>query len=238
MSPRLSFASASTDSPASVEYLRGTVRAPGSVTDQVLYASKVRDPLSLVLSFLSLCWHLKMAIQQLESRYYTTKSGKSLHYQEAGSSLGPLTLCLHGLGGSTETFVPLVPLLPENRRIVLLDFLGFGKTPFNDSTGKVSVASHVADVSELITSLHGAPDAASARDTIIIGHSLGVIVALHWAAEHPESTGGLALLGVGRAAGHIPAVRQRMCDLAATVRSKGITYAADVAMGSNFGEET
>ncbi|CAA9966368.1 MhpC hydrolase or acyltransferase [Pyrenophora teres f. maculata] len=72
----------------------------------------------------------------------------------------------------------------------------------------------------------------------MIGHSLGAIVALHYAAAHPERLGGLALLGPGRAAGHIPAVRQRMLDLAMAVRETGIDIAAKIAVNSNFYEDT
>lgn len=179
-----------------------------------------------------------MAKQTPESKYHTTRTGTTLHYLQTGTSLGPLLLCLHGLGGSSETFIPLLPHFPTNRNIVLLDFQGFGKTSLNQSAGPVSVAKHAADVEELIAALQGAQDARLLRETVIIGHSLGTMVALQYAAQRSDAIGGLVLLGVARSAGNIPTARQRMYDLATAVRSKGITFAADLATKSNFYQDT
>jgi 3-oxoadipate enol-lactonase len=179
-----------------------------------------------------------MTTRTLQSSVHTTSSGTKLHYLQAGSASAPLLLCLHGLGGSTESFTPLLPHLPSSYNIVLLDFPGFGKSPFVPKSTAVTVASHVTNLGEFIAAVQGLASPSQGRDIIIIGHSLGAIVALHYAAEHPETIGGLALLGPGRAAGHIPAARQRMCDLAEKVRTKGIEFAADVATKSNFYEDT
>jgi 3-oxoadipate enol-lactonase len=91
---------------------------------------------------------------------------------------------------------------------------------------------------DLIVALQGAPGATPSQDTIIIGHSLGAIVALQYAAKSPNVIGGLVLLGVGRAAGHIPAARQRMLNLASAVRIEGISYGADAAARSNFYDDS
>jgi 3-oxoadipate enol-lactonase len=179
-----------------------------------------------------------MATDAPVSAYYTTTSGTQLHYLQTGSSSGPLLLCLHGLGGSSGTFTPLLPYLPPTHNIVLVDFPGFGKAPPPQAPKIVSVAGHVADVGELIATLRGTSTASHAENVVIIGHSLGAIVALQYAAQSPVSIGGLVLLGAGRAAGHIPAVRQRMRDLAAAVRVKGIAFAADIAAKSNFYDDT
>jgi 3-oxoadipate enol-lactonase len=179
-----------------------------------------------------------MTTQTLKSSFHTTSGGTKLHYLQAGCAYGSLLLCLHGLGGSAETFTPLLPYLPTSYNIVLLDFPGFGKSPFIPKSTTVTVASHVTDLGELIAALQGLESPSQSRDIIIIGHSLGAIVALHYTAGHPETVGGLALLGSGRAAGHIQAVRQRMCDLAESVRTSGLKSAADVATRSNFYEDT
>lgn len=174
----------------------------------------------------------------LTSSYYTAPSGSKLHFLHGGSATDPLLVCLHGLGGSTETFLSLVPFLPRAHRIILLDFPGFGKSPLANPTKPLSVDSHVADLDHLITSLQTISGSPQSAQIIFIGHSLGAIVALHYAAHHPKSVRGLALLGTGRAAGHIPAARQRMCDLATAVRDNGISVAADIAIKSNFYEDT
>ncbi|KAJ9157565.1 Alpha beta hydrolase fold protein [Pleurostoma richardsiae] len=176
------------------------------------------------------------------SSYFTTPSGTKIHFLQSGNPSGQLLICLHGLGGSTETFTPLLPLLPQSFNVVRVDFPGFGKTPLPAPPARVSVEGHVADLHHLITSLQAAalpaaPAAAAAGPVVLVGHSLGAIVALQYAARSPEGVAGLLLLGAGRAAGHIPAARQRMLDLAAGVREKGIRFAADTSAKSNFYED-
>ncbi|KAM0322270.1 hypothetical protein ACHAQA_009559 [Verticillium albo-atrum] len=167
--------------------------------------------------------------------FFTTPSGTKTHFLRSGTPSGALLICLHGLGGSTETFTPLLPSLPPSHDIVLVDFQGFGRTPLTDPSTPLSVASHVADLHHLVTSLQAAKT--TTAPITFIGHSLGGIVALHYAAAYPDGVGRLVLIGPGRSVGHIPVVRQRMLDLAAGVREKGIAFAADTAAVSNFYED-
>ncbi|CAI6340531.1 unnamed protein product [Periconia digitata] len=178
-----------------------------------------------------------MTGQALDSNYHSTATGTKLHYLQTGNATGQLILCLHGLGGSSDTFLPLLPHLPAKDNIVLVDFQGFGKTPLTKSPNIVTVANHVADVGDLITALQRNSTSKN-KSIFIIGHSLGAIVALQYAALHPEVINGLTLLGAGRSAARIPAARERMLDLAASVRSKGIAFAAELATKSNFYEST
>ena len=175
-----------------------------------------------------------MIARTLTSSYFKTSSGTNTHYLQGGDPSGPLLVCLHGLGGSTETFSPLVPFLPQAYNIVLVDFPGFGKTPLAGFAKPISIERLVVDLGDLITSFQAGSNSSASSKVVLVGHSLGAIVALHYAAKHPHSVGGLMLLGPGRAAGHIPVVRQRMLDLAAAVRKEGIMYAADIAAKSNF----
>jgi len=179
-----------------------------------------------------------MIARNLTSSYLTTASGTKTHYLQGGNPSGPLLICLHGLGGSTETFLPLVPSLLQTHNVVLVDFPGFGRTPLTESAKPISIEGHVADLGDLVTSLQGTSSNPASSGVVIIGHSLGAIVALHFAARYPQIVRGLTLIGPGRAAGHIPTVRQRMLDLAAAVRKEGINYAAAAAAKSNFYEDT
>ncbi|KAH9903628.1 alpha beta hydrolase fold family [Xylariomycetidae sp. FL2044] len=171
----------------------------------------------------------------MKSDYITITGGTTLHYRESGSKSGPLLICLHGLGGSTETFTSLVPRIPQSFRIVLLDFPGFGKSA--PPTEHPTVSRYASDLQEFVTALQGeaaAGDNGVTQKIIIIGHSLGTVIALHYAARHPATVAGIALLGAARSASHIPFVRQRMHDMAANTRQNGIEWAADLASKSNF----
>jgi 3-oxoadipate enol-lactonase len=172
------------------------------------------------------------------SHFHLTTAGTKLHYLQFGSTEGPLLLCLHGLGGSRDTFLPLLPVLPKSYKIILVDFQGFGKSPLIKSPNTISVARHVADMGDLIAAVQRPSRLSQPRGIIVIGHSLGAIIALQYAAQHPNNVNGLVLIGSGRSAAHIPAVRRRMLDLAASVRTQGIAFAADLAATSNFYEDT
>lgn len=170
---------------------------------------------------------------------YTTKNGTETHYEVSGSTIGRLIVLLHGLGGSSRTFAPLLPHLPyQTHRILAVDFEGFGATPLSNLSAPLSIARYVADLDDLIAHIQGSraceDQEVKPSPIIIIGHSLGSIVALHYTTKHPSDIGGLVLLGVGRSVSHIAAVKERMLALAATVREQGIDAAADIAASSNF----
>ena len=57
---------------------------------------------------------------------YFTYQGKELFYQEAGQ--GEPCLFLHGNTASSRMFTFLLPLYTQHFRVILLDFLGNGKS--------------------------------------------------------------------------------------------------------------
>ncbi|CAK7240535.1 MAG: hypothetical protein STHCBS139747_001977 [Sporothrix thermara] len=179
------------------------------------------------------------------SSFIETPLGNKIHYLTAGNPSGQLVVCLHGLGGSTDTFKTFVPLLDASAFCaVSVDFPGFGKSPAasGPNARRVSIADHVANLHHLITSLQAAAAADSAAATkplLLVGHSMGAVVALQYAAAHPGAVGGALLLGPGRAGGRIPPARKAMLDLAALVRAEGIGAAATKSSQvTNFYTET
>ncbi|KAF3013041.1 hypothetical protein E8E14_009688 [Neopestalotiopsis sp. 37M] len=167
----------------------------------------------------------------MKSNFVTTPEGTKYHYLEAGSESGPLLICLHGLGGSTATFGPLLPRLPNSCRAILLDFPGFGQSP--PPNERPTVAKYVSHLEHVITTLRKA----DGDKVILVGHSLGTAIALHFAAQHPSTVAGLILLGTARSASHIAAVRERMMNMANSTRENGIAWAAELASKSNFAPE-
>ena len=183
-----------------------------------------------------------MAGGNSNSNFFHCQTGTQTHYTSTGNKTGPLLIALHGLGGSTETFAPLIPHLPLHKyNVICVDFEGFGKSVWTNS--HISVPRYVADLDELVSHLQGPTLHADEwgpwqQPVIIIGHSLGSIVALHYAAKKPSNVARLALLGVGRSAAHIEAARQRMLGMAAKVRAEGIGAAAEMAMITNFPKDS
>ena len=92
-----------------------------------------------------------MPSTSLDSKFYTTSKDTRTHYLETSNRTGPLIVCLHGLGGSTNTFNTLIDRLPETYRVVLVDFQGFGKSPLTSTSQPLSIQGHVADIHDLVT---------------------------------------------------------------------------------------
>lgn len=178
-----------------------------------------------------------VTVESSVSHFHTTTAGSKLHFLQSGKPEGTLLLCLHGLGGSIETFLPLISSLSHSCNIVLAVFQGFGKSPLTESRNTMSIANHVADIADLVEALLERSNILQPRGVVMLGHYLRATIALQYAAQHPRNIRGLALIRPGRSAAHILAVRRRMLDLAASVRSEGIVFAAELAAILNFYED-
>lgn len=99
-------------------------------------------------------------------------------------------VCVHGLGGSHLNWEPLGPLLARHGPVYAPDLAGFGLTP---PAGRGSTLPDSLDL------LAGFVDTVS-RDArpgpvMLVGNSMGGLLALQLAARHPELVGGLVLVG-------------------------------------------
>lgn len=177
------------------------------------------------------------------SRNHLTSNSTNIHYISSGKEQSRLVVLLHGLGGSTETFRELLPSIPANYQVINVDIEGFGKTPLNPDK-PLSFVRYVSDLHDLITHVqeHSSTPATSCTRNIscdsgpllLIGHSLGAIISLHYAARYPTEVVGLVLLGVGRSVKGIPPAQQRMRSLATTAREQGMDAVGEIAVKTNF----
>lgn len=178
------------------------------------------------------------------SRNHLTLNGTNIHYLSSGNPQGRLAILLHGLGGSTETFRQLLPSIPPSYQIISVDIEGFGKSPLNPDK-PLSFARYVSDLHDLIAHVQEHSPTSATNETgnnssgdgatvLLIGHSLGAIISLHYAAQYPIKVTGLLLLGVGRSIKGIPPAQQRMRDLATTARQQGMEAVGEVAVKTNF----
>lgn len=98
---------------------------------------------------------------------------------------GPAVVCIHGLGGSSNTWTPIMPAL-AGRRVIRIDLPGSARSALGKE--QLSIAGYVAAVQEVI-------DALQVDQVTILAHSMGTIVAQHYAAKHPGKVKALALFG-------------------------------------------
>ncbi|MAE96500.1 MAG: hypothetical protein CL910_17780 [Deltaproteobacteria bacterium] len=100
---------------------------------------------------------------------------------------GPIDfLCLHGLVDRLEIWDRLAGPLSERGRVARLDQRGHGES--EAPPGGYRREDLAADVSNVIREL-GSPR------VVLVGHSMGGIVAMTTALEHPEQVAGLVLIG-------------------------------------------
>jgi pimeloyl-ACP methyl ester carboxylesterase len=116
----------------------------------------------------------------------TLKRPYRLHVTQTGVGPTPIIL-LHGVGASGKVWTPLLQLLdPAQYRVVVLDLLGFGDSP-KPQWPEYTVEEHARAVWAALKRQR------ATKPAIVLGHSMGCIVATHLASEHPRLAQGLIL---------------------------------------------
>jgi len=107
-----------------------------------------------------------------------------LWIEDSGSG-DEAVLCIHGLGGSSNFWSPILPAFGEFR-IIRPDLAGAGRS--TEHANSLSISGHV-------TSLIGVLDALGIERVHVAAHSMGTIIAQHLAVAHPDRVRSLALFG-------------------------------------------
>ena len=124
---------------------------------------------------------------RLPFRSATADVGGPVHYVDYGGPAdAPLVVAVHGLGGSHLNWSALAPHLVGHTRLVAVDLLGHGHTPAAGRTP--DVAGHVELVTGFVDRV--APD----RPVVLMGNSLGGLVAALAASAAPDRVAGLVLV--------------------------------------------
>ena len=98
---------------------------------------------------------------------------------------GPCVVMIHGLGGSANTFEPLMPEL-DDYRVVRIDTPGAARSAYRPS------ARTIADLSRSITE---ALKAVRIERAFIAAHSMGTLLAQHMVVTEPARVSGMLLFG-------------------------------------------
>ncbi|MEK7355379.1 MAG: alpha/beta hydrolase [Bdellovibrionota bacterium] len=99
---------------------------------------------------------------------------------------GPPIVFLHGLASSNRYWDKLIERFEKTNTIVAPDLLGFGRSPWPDID--FTVADHLAALTPTIEQVIGN------KKAIVVGHSLGAILALDYAIAYPDRVDRLILL--------------------------------------------
>jgi pimeloyl-ACP methyl ester carboxylesterase len=92
---------------------------------------------------------------------------------------------VHGLGGSLVNWAAVAPLLTGTCRVLALDLIGFGHTQAGGHSTSVSANQHM--LARFLSEVAGGP-------VILVGNSMGGLITILQAAQHPESLTGAVLI--------------------------------------------
>ena len=132
-------------------------------------------------------------VRHLECRFADVK-GTRLRYYVGGD--GPPVMLVHGLGGAASNWGELARRLIDRHRLLLPDLPGHGGSSTLPVTPNLNP---LADVVALVAERERLTPA------VVVGHSLGGVVALRIAVRRPDAVAGLVLAG---AAGIVSATRR------------------------------
>jgi pimeloyl-ACP methyl ester carboxylesterase len=123
---------------------------------------------------------------------WVTVHGLRLHHQEwlpLEQPSQPTLVLVHGLSSNCHIWDLVAPTLATRHRVLALDQRGHGESDQPESG---------YDFPSIVTDLAGFLDEVDAQGPLVlVGHSWGASVVLHFAVEHPESIAGLVLVDGG-----------------------------------------
>jgi pimeloyl-ACP methyl ester carboxylesterase len=115
-----------------------------------------------------------------------TLHGDRVAYRDEGA--GEVLLLVHGMGGSSNTWSGVIPLLAKKYRVIAPDLLGHGES--DKPRGDYSVGAFAVLLRDLL-------DALDVPRVTVIGHSLGGGVAMQFAHQHRQYCERIVLISSG-----------------------------------------
>ena len=131
---------------------------------------------------------------------------------------GQPVVCIHGLGGSTNSWTPVLAAF-EGKQVIRVDLPGSGRSGPSDK--RASIDLYVQTVEDVLSEL------GIDSDVHIVAHSMGTIVAQHIAVRRPKLVKSLALFGPLTAPPE--QARAGIRSRAALCREKGIAGLQEIA---------
>lgn len=97
-------------------------------------------------------------------------------------------LLLHGIIASGDSFGASCDTLGQQARVVVPDLIGFGESM--DTAGPFDAAAHVAALDAALAAFD-----LGRHPTVVVGHPMGGVLAIRWAATHPDRTRAVLTFG-------------------------------------------
>lgn len=134
---------------------------------------------------------LRCSNTRLPASQLTTINNKPLYYTSLGPESGSPIVFVHGLGGTHATFQPLIHSLglEYTHAMLFFDLEGHGASPTHPLS-TLSINSFASDLDGIFNHAN----IQNSDNATIIAHSMGCLIALAFATQHPEKVAQLILL--------------------------------------------
>ena len=108
---------------------------------------------------------------------YVEAGGLRLHYLDYGTAGRTPMLCIHGGAAHAHWFDYVAGGFSANHHVLAIDQRGHGESPWVEEP-RYTYADYAADIEKVVEAL-------GLREFVLIGHSMGGMVSLYYAAHHP-----------------------------------------------------
>jgi pimeloyl-ACP methyl ester carboxylesterase len=124
---------------------------------------------------------------------FAPRKSKTISYRETGA--GQALVLLHGIGSSSASWLQQLESL-KGYRLIAWDAPGYGESDF--------LAPPTPRPADYAQALHEFVERLLLKDVVLVGNSLGCLMATAYAAAHPERVRDMVLLGPAGGYGHMP----------------------------------
>jgi pimeloyl-ACP methyl ester carboxylesterase len=118
---------------------------------------------------------------------FVEANGLKLHYLDYGVAGRRPMLCVHGGAAHAHWFDFVAPELTRDHHVLSLDLRGHGDSAWAEDPHTYSWKTYAEDLDAVAEKL-------DLRDFVLIGHSMGGMVSLVYAATHPGRVGALVIV--------------------------------------------
>lgn len=118
-------------------------------------------------------------------RYVDLDGVRVHHLVVPGPGDGPTFVLVHGLGGSLDNWLSLIPLLTPHGRVIALDLAGFGLTDADPKDA--SIQANLDLLGRFVATVGDGP-------VVIVGNSMGGMLTAQLAAKDPRRVAGAVLI--------------------------------------------
>jgi len=132
------------------------------------------------------------AYPDYRERRVTAADGLSLFVRDHGDPLASRTpvLCLSGVARTSRDFDDLAPRLAADRRVICPDYRGRGQSSYDTDWRNYHPRIYIRDILDILTAL-------DVHRVVVIGTSLGGLLAMALAVARPVALAGVVLNDVG-----------------------------------------